>query len=169
MQASDIAWTSRKLHVRRQAQWSTGKVSIVPPKHGNERTIDLLNELVTMLSRHVGEIGVRGDEGWLFGSKQWTPPGAHVILHHWNRVTDRLGLERHRVHDLRYFSASALIAAGCDVVTVQRAMGHANAATTLGTYSYLWPSAEDRTRAAAADLVRALLGAPADQTRTEQA
>lgn len=167
VQAGDIAWTARKLHVRRQAQWSTGTVSIVPPKHGSERTVDLPNELVTMLSRHVGEVGVRGDEGWLFGSTQWTPPGSHVMLHHWTRLTDRLGLERHRVHDLRHFYASALIAAGCDVVTVQRAMGHANAATTLGTYSHLWPTAEDRTRAAAADLMRTSLGAPADQVRTE--
>lgn len=169
VQAGDIAWTARKLHVRRQAQWSTGKVSLVPPKHGSERTVDLPNELVTMLSRHVGEVGVRGNEGWLFGSTQWTPPGAHVMLHHWNRLTDRLGLERHRVHDLRHFYASALIAAGCDVVTVQRAMGHANAATTLGTYSHLWPSAEDRTRAAAAELMRTSLGAPADHLRTDQA
>jgi hypothetical protein len=46
-----------------------------------------------------------------------------------------------------------LIAAGCDPVTVQRALGHANATTTLNTYSHLWPTAEDRTRAAAAGLV----------------
>jgi integrase len=46
-----------------------------------------------------------------------------------------------------------LIAAGCDVVTVQRAMGHGSAATTLRTYAHLWPSAEDRTRQAAAGLM----------------
>ena len=49
--------------------------------------------------------------------------------------------------------ASGLIAAGCDVVTVQRALGHARATTTLDTYSHLWPSAEDRTRDAAANLM----------------
>jgi hypothetical protein len=41
---------------------------------------------------------------------------------------------------------------GCDVVTVQRAPGHAGATTTLKTYSHLWPTAEDRTRRAAAEL-----------------
>jgi hypothetical protein len=40
-----------------------------------------------------------------------------------------------------------------DVVTVQRALGHARATTTLDTYSHLWPSAEDRTRDAAASLM----------------
>jgi hypothetical protein len=34
-------------------------------------------------------------------------------------------------------------AAGCDVVTVQHALGHARATTTLDTYSHLWPTAED--------------------------
>jgi site-specific recombinase XerD len=43
------------------------------------------------------------------------------------------------------FYASGLIAAGCDVVTVQRALGHASA-TTLHTYRHLWPTAEDRSR-----------------------
>lgn len=47
-----------------------------------------------------------------------------------------------------------VIAAGCDVVTVQRAMGHKGATTTtLNTYSHLWPKAEDRTRAAVAKLL----------------
>ena len=49
--------------------------------------------------------------------------------------------------DLRWISG--LIAHGADVVTVQRALGHAKATTTLNTYSHLWPTAEDRTRQAA--------------------
>jgi integrase len=65
------------------------------------------------------------------------------------------------VHALRHFYASGLIAAGCDVVTVQRALGHASAAVTLRTYAHLWPTAEDKTRAAAAGLMAA-----ADSLRT---
>jgi site-specific recombinase XerD len=45
------------------------------------------------------------------------------------------------MHDLWHFYASGLIANGCDVVTVQQAMGHSNATTTLATYSHLWPTA----------------------------
>jgi integrase len=58
------------------------------------------------------------------------------------------GVSGIKLHDLRHFYASALIAAGCDVVTVQRALGHSSASTTLNTYSHLWPTAEDRTRKA---------------------
>ena len=49
-----------------------------------------------------------------------------------------------KLHDLRHFYASGLIAAGCDVVTVQRSLGHAKATTTLDTYAHLWPTAEDQ-------------------------
>ena len=58
----------------------------------------------------------------------------------------------YRLHDLRHFYASGLIAAGCDVVTVQRALGHGSASVTLNTYGHLWPNANDRTRQAAREL-----------------
>lgn len=60
-----------------------------------------------------------------------------------------------------------LIAAGCDVVTVQRAPGHSNASITLTIYSHLWPDANDRTRKAAAGLVDQSLGPTADALRAE--
>ena len=37
-------------------------------------------------------------------------------------------------HDLRHFYAAGLIVAGCDVVTVQRALGHQSAVVTLLMY-----------------------------------
>lgn len=62
------------------------------------------------------------------------------------------------MHDLRHFYASGLIAAGCDVVTVQRALGHHSATITLSTYAHLWPSAEDRTRAAVTGMLAEVFG-----------
>ena len=57
----------------------------------------------------------------------------------------------YRLHDLRHFYASGLIRAGCDVVTVQRALGD-SASVTLNTYAHLWCAANDRTRKAASNL-----------------
>jgi hypothetical protein len=67
----------------------------------------------------------------------------------------------------RSFYASGLIAAGCDVVTVQPALGHSSAALTLTTYSHLWPDASDRTRKAAGEMLDQALGAAADALRTD--
>jgi hypothetical protein len=52
------------------------------------------------------------------------------------------------------------------VVTVQRALGQRSASTTLNTYSHLWPTAEDRTRSAAAAVMRTVLADTADSVPT---
>jgi site-specific recombinase XerD len=70
------------------------------------------------------------------------------------------------LHTLRHTFASNLIASGCDVVTVQRALGHAQPSITLNVYSHLWPSAEDRTRAATAAFMASVADS-ADSLRTE--
>ena len=51
------------------------------------------------------------------------------------------------------------------MVTVQRALGHASATVTLNTYAYLWPTAEDKTRAAAAAILAETVDV-ADSVRT---
>ena len=78
----------------------------------------------------------------------------------WRRVRKQVGMDEFTLHDLRHFYASGLIASGCDVVTVQRSLGHAKATTTLNTYAHLWPTAEDRTRKAAESIMSASLGEP---------
>ena len=44
--------------------------------------------------------------------------------------------------------------------------GHSSATVMLNVYSHLWPTVEDRTRAAAGDLMAAASGAAADSLRT---
>jgi len=53
------------------------------------------------------------------------------------------------------------------VVTVQRAMGHANATTTLATYSHLWPTAEERISKASEALMKSSSGILVNSVRTE--
>jgi integrase len=76
---------------------------------------------------------------------------TNLVDCHWRSTRTDAGIA-HKLHDLRHYFASGLIAAGCDVVTVQRAMGHASAMTTLNTYAHLWPTVEDKTRAAASEM-----------------
>ena len=156
VQLGDIDFLRRQLKVRRQVQRATGgAVVVTPPKYGSERDVNLPDELVTMLARHV-EQGVFGKEQWLFGNG--APPHQSTVGRTFQRITTSLEITGFTLHDLRHFYASGLIAAGCDVVTVQRALGHAKASTTLNTYSHLWPTAEDRTRTAAAGLMAAATG-----------
>jgi integrase len=55
-------------------------------------------------------------------------------------------------HSLRHCHASALIAAGLDVVAIARRLGHASPALTLSVYGHLFVS-KDSEAAAAIDKV----------------
>ncbi|GEC74201.1 site-specific integrase [Microbacterium maritypicum] len=76
----------------------------------------------------------------------------------WRRIRKAAGLgDDVTLHNLRHTFASNLIASGCDVVTVQRALGHSQPSITLNVYSHLWPSAEDKTRSATSTFMTEVL------------
>jgi integrase len=171
VQLDDIDFLRRTLAVSRQVQRAGGTdVEIRAPKYGSERVVFLPDDLVTMLAAHVEQVGVR-PAGWLFVGHGDNPPAQNMVGRWWRRTLREAGLSGTKLHDLRHFYASGLIAQACDVVTVQRALGHSSATTTLNTYSLLWPTAEDRTRKAAGVMMRATLGAAvgdsADSVRTQ--
>lgn len=173
-QVADVNFLGRSLQISRQVQRGPGgTVEITPPKYGSERTIFLAPDLVEILARHVAEHRPGTDlRRWLFNGEAGNPPHQNTIGYWWRKTGKSAGVTGVKLHDLRHFYASGLIAQGCDVVTVQRALGHASATVTLLTYSHLWPNAEDRTRKAAAALIAETLtsvGDSADCTRTGEA
>lgn len=73
------------------------------------------------------------------------------------------GPEGFRLHDLRHYYASLLIASGLDVKTVSTLVRHANAAITLNVYGHLWPDRDETGRTAVAAVFSERL---ADSSRT---
>lgn len=158
VQFDDIDFVNGSLRVTRQVQRVPGGgIDVRAPKYGSERLVHLADGLIDLLDEHVTELGTVGDERWLFGH-EGVPPHQNVVGYWWRKVQRTTGLTRIRFHDLRHFYASGLIAAGCDVVTVQFALGHAKTSTTLNTYAHLWPTAGDRTRSAAQSIMTASTG-----------
>lgn len=167
VQLDDVDFLRKTLTVSRQVQRAGGgAVEIRAPKYGSERVVFIPDGLVTMLSVHANTVGVRPD-GWLFVGAGDGPPHQNTVGYWWRKTLRDAGLSGVKLHDLRHFYASGLIAQGCDVVTVQRSLGHSTATTTLNTYSHLWPTAEDRTRKAADAMMSAAFADPADSLRTE--
>ncbi|MFC4783293.1 tyrosine-type recombinase/integrase [Nocardioides sp. MAHUQ-72] len=156
LQVGDVDFLARKITVNRQVQRGEGgAVQLSLPKYSSERHVFAPPSLLDLLAEHVQALGASGTD-WLFtGSQPSTPPHQNTIGHRWRETVKAAGLSGFTLHHLRHFYASGLIAAGCDVVTVQRALGHASASTTLQTYAHLWPTAEDKTRAAAEELFAA--------------
>jgi integrase len=162
VQVGDVDFLHRQLRVTRQVQRAgSGLVEIRAPKYGSERTVFLPDAVLAILTEHIrlrtfGEAPTR----WMFTGEPGDPPHQNTVGYWWRKTKATAGIENLRLHDLRHFYASGLIAAGCDVVAVQRALGHATATTTLNTYSHLWPSAEDRTRKAAGEMFAACAADP---------
>jgi integrase len=80
-----------------------------------------------------------------------TPLNADHLSVQWRRAVRG----RWKFHALRHTHASALIAAGVDIVTISRRLGHSSPAITLRVYSHLFA----HTDTTAADAIGRLLGA----------
>jgi integrase len=103
------------------------------------------------------------DDAYVFsrepdGHIPWTPGAA---TKRFSIVRETLGFEEIRLHDLRHFAATRLIAAGVPVRTVSGRLGHANPSTTLSVYSHFVEASDQE-----AANVMGLLVTKADTPRT---
>lgn len=87
------------------------------------------------------------------GATPWRP---NRVTHAFMRVRKEVGISGVRLHDLRHFSATRLLAAGVPVNTVAGRLGHANAATTLNVYGHFLESSDET----AAQVLGSLLDGP---------
>lgn len=73
------------------------------------------------------------------GSEPWWPESVSRTF---RRLCGKAGIKGVRLHDLRHYVATRLLAAGVDVRTVAGRLGHRNAATTLNVYSHFLVEAD---------------------------
>lgn len=98
-----------------------------------------------------------GDRGGANGYVLTMPDGSPVAYNrfyptHWRRACDKAGLDpRPRIHGLRHFAASHMLAQGADIFEVSRALGHGDIGITTKVYGHLVPS---RTRPTAVHAAR---------------
>lgn len=160
LQIGDVDFTHQSLTVARQVQfYRRGKIEIRTPKYGSERKVSLPDTLTAMLHAHICSLppAESTPESWIFKGKDGAPIHECSIATRWLQVKRAVKADWIRLHDLRHFFASGLIASGCDVVTVQRALGHSRPTMTLNTYAHLWPNSDDRTRSAANAMISKVL------------
>src|SRR3954451_1039884 len=125
LQPGDVDFLRRTIAIRRQMQGENAATTRpMPPKYGSERVVYAPAELIDTLAAHVRLTGP-GRDDFLFVTGDGGPHNRNTAGEQWRRIRQAAGLDDcYTRHDLRHFYASGLIASGCDVVTVQRALGH---------------------------------------------
>jgi integrase len=136
-------------------------------KHG-KRSISLPGNVVEILRVHRRRqaeqwmalgMGRPGSGDLLFTLPEGSPYPPDKLSRDWGNVVRDRKLPRIMFHALRHSHASALIAAGLDVVSVSRRLGHGSAAITLKVYAHLFTD----TDSAAARAIDAAMRGGADR------
>ena len=164
----DVDLDARRLTVEQALeQTATHGIRTKGPKtrHGR-RTISLPAHIVAELRAHwraqqeqrlaLG-MGKAPVDGFVLAAIDGRPQSPDAISTAWGRAMDQVDMPEITLHSLRHTHASMLIAAGMDILTISRRLGHANPTITLGVYGHLIHGTDDR----AAQIMEAAFGSVA--------
>lgn len=154
----DIDLDAAKVRIERSVEQTNTGLRIKSPKTAaGRRTVSLPQISVDALRDHRREIlelrlalgmGALPADDPVFTDLDGNALSPHLITNRWRRAVRNRKLPKVSFHSLRHTHASALIAAGLDVVAVSRQLGHASPALTLGVYSHLFQNNSDQAAAA---------------------
>lgn len=162
------------IKIEKNVQYLEGRGIVVgTPKGGDSRTLSIAPELIPVLTeyreeqkrqvmirfssienvitRH-GMMKAYNPEGFLFIQDSGKVMNPNSINEWMIKFSKKVGLHVHP-HKFRHGQASLLIAAGVDIVTVSKRLGHAQVSTTQDIYSHLL----EKSDKAASDTLSALI------------
>ncbi len=112
------------MSMRRQSQSQVNSKTVeVSPKYESARTVYLPDELVRVLAAHVEKHPPMGEQRWPFSLNGYVY-NRNSAGNQWRSLRAKVGMGAFDLHDVRHYFGSGLNADGCDVVTVQNALGH---------------------------------------------
>lgn len=136
-----------KIHITKSlAQKLKGGDRITPPKNRSSiRDVQIPKPLQAVLERHyercksmpnfTNEYHVCGGEKAL---RDTTVQKMNV------KFSTNAEIKTIRIHDYRHSHASLLVHEGINIQEIAKRLGHSDVSMTLGTYSHLYPSEEER-------------------------
>jgi integrase len=134
-----------------------------PKTDAGKRRIPLDDRLAAVLRSHKTRQGQErwaahgawSDGGYVFTNELGAPLHPEYFSTRFESLTDRAGLRRIRLHDLRHTAASQMIAAGVSPKVVAELLGHASPTITQVTYQHVMPGMSESASEA---LSESLLG-----------
>ena len=132
-------------------------------KNHSKRTVTLDDATIASLVSHRAAVAVRAaaarsvlrEDAFIFSHEADGARPLHpdAMSSRWESVCKQAGVQGVRLHDLRHFQATMLLAGGVPLKNVSARIGHANASTTLNIYAHALESHDE----GAADLIGNLL------------
>src|SRR5262245_11917778 len=170
---SDLELNTGRMSIEQALEQASGAVQVKSPKtRAGRRTPTLPPTMVTELRAHWAApaeqrmalgLGRSPADGFVLAAIDGGPQRPDPLSKRWGETMDRLGMPEITLHSLRHTHASMLIAAGMDILTVSRRLGHASPTITLNTYGHMIHG----TDAQAAVILDQAFGSKVVQTATK--
>lgn len=162
---TDIDWDRAAVAFSRSLVQGPDGPELRPTKSHRTHRADLDRVTLDVLIGHRDRVDARAsqdrvelsEDAFIFSTQ---PDGRRPWQPNW--VTKRFiarrraaGVERFRLHDLRHFMATQMLAAGIPIATVAQRLNHARASTTLNVYAHAVPGGDREAAELLADLLEA--------------
>lgn len=155
---SDLDLNAASVRIERALEQTKAGIRVKPPKtKSGRRTVELPPFAVDAIRNHrqaqlelrlkLG-LGALPEDAPVFGDYEGNWPSPYSISDRWRDAVKNRKLPKVTFHALRHSHASALIAAGLDVVAISRRLGHASPALTLSVYGHLFRNDDGKAAAA---------------------
>lgn len=149
---SDLDIEDRSMVIRRSVSDLPGDLSVRGTKTGRIRKLALDPATITVLSRQGDQaastcqlVGATlGPDAYVFSqdpdhSNPWRPSRVTASF---ITLRNRAGLQSIRLHHLRHFAATVMLAGGVDIRTAAGRLGHTQPTLTLRTYAHVMQAAD---------------------------
>jgi integrase len=144
----DVDLDGAKLRVEQSLEQTKrgGLIFKAPKTRHGRRTITLPSSTVAELRAHLKATQERrlllgqgkiDDDALVFAAWDGATRSPNAMSKEWRRAVHAAKLKA-TFHSLRHTHASSLIAAGIDVLSISRRLGHGSPAITLGVYGHLF-------------------------------
>ena len=137
--AADIYPDRNQISVNKTYYRANGQDIITSPKTENSvRFVDVPAFLIKEITDYINSLYKYPKTARLF------PVTAEAVQHVMKRHTEKIGLNKIRVHDLRHSHVAYLINQGVAPLIIKNRLGHNDIKITLNTYGHLYPNEQQK-------------------------